>query len=51
LIAILVLIVAAGESGTRLAARLRTRMIRHAPILLPLLVGGLGVALIVAAFV
>jgi cytochrome c biogenesis protein CcdA len=51
LIAILVLIVAAGPSGARVAARVRMRMIRHAPVLLPLLVGGLGVALIVAAFV
>ena len=50
LIAILVLIVVAGESGARVAARLRTWMIRHAPVLLPLLVGALGVALMVVAF-
>jgi cytochrome c biogenesis protein CcdA len=50
LIAILVLIVFAGDGGARIAARVRTRMIRHTPVLLPLLVGALGVALIVAAF-
>ena len=50
LVAILVLIVVAGERGARVAARVRMQVIRYAPVLLPLLVGALGVALIVAAF-
>lgn len=50
LIAILVLLVAAGERGARVAARARTWLIRYAPLLLPPVVAALGVALIVAAF-
>lgn len=49
LIAILVLMIVAGESGARIAVRIRTRMIRHAPVLLPLLVGAFGLALIVVS--
>jgi cytochrome c biogenesis protein CcdA len=50
LLAILILIIVAGDRGARVAARVRTRMIRHAPVLLPAIVGVLGVALIVASF-
>jgi cytochrome c biogenesis protein CcdA len=49
LIAILVLIMVAGEGGARVAARARTWLIRYAPVLLPPVVATLGVALIVAA--
>lgn len=51
LIAILVLIVAAGERGAQIAARARTWLIRYAPTLLPPVVAALGIALIIAAFV
>jgi cytochrome c biogenesis protein CcdA len=50
LLAILVLVVAAGESGARIAARARTWLIRFAPVLLPPVVAALGIALIIAAF-
>ena len=50
LLALLALILVAGERGAQVAARVRMRLIRHAPVFLPLLVAVLGVALIVAAF-
>jgi cytochrome c biogenesis protein CcdA len=51
LLALLVVIVVAGERGALWAARVRTRLIKYAPTVLPILVAALGVALIAAAFV
>lgn len=51
LVAILGLIIVAGESGAHVAARARTWLIRYAPVLLPPVVAVLGAALIVASLV
>jgi cytochrome c biogenesis protein CcdA len=50
LLAVLVVVLVAGERGAHWAARMRQRLIKHAPTVLPILVAALGAALIVAAF-
>ena len=48
LLVLLAVVVAAGEWGAALAVRLRAQLIRYGPVLTPLLLGALGVALLVA---
>jgi cytochrome c biogenesis protein CcdA len=48
LLTLLAILAVSGESGAEVAGRLRDRMIRHAPIALPVLVGLLGVGLLAA---
>jgi len=51
LVALLIVIVVAGDRGAKLAARLREHLIRYAPTLLPVLLGALGVVLLVVSLV
>jgi hypothetical protein len=46
---LLVVVTASGARGARIAMRVREQLIRHGPAALPLLLGGLGLALIFAA--
>lgn len=48
LLALLAILTVSGESGAEVAGRLRDRMVRHAPIALPVLVGLLGLGLLAA---
>jgi len=49
LLAVLAMLLVTGERGAAIAARLRRHLIAYAPVLLPLLLGGLGLALLLAA--
>jgi cytochrome c biogenesis protein CcdA len=51
LLALLAIVVVARERGATFAARMRSWLIAQAPVLLPALLGALGVALILAALV
>lgn len=49
LLVVLAVLLVAGDNGAAVARRLRTHLIRHAPIVLPLLVGALGLGLLVVS--
>jgi cytochrome c biogenesis protein CcdA len=48
LLALLAILAVSGDRGAEVAGRLRSRMIRHAPVALPVLVGLLGLGLLAA---